>query len=105
MMHLIVLKVRLTHFLRSFKYITNESTTVNRSITIEGSAEVYDPAEYNTSETNLATDKSPGIYISNPFSDILNIEKTRAQRRNGGGLVYKNSRSTFVWALLLAAVA
>lgn len=70
------------NFLRSFKYITNESTTVNRSITIEGSAEVYDPAEYNTSETNLATDKSPGIYISNPFSDILNIEKTRAYSTN-----------------------
>jgi hypothetical protein len=66
------------NYLRSFKYAANESTIVNSPIIIKGSTEVYDPAEYNTSETNLATAKSPGVYISNPFSDILNIEKTRA---------------------------
>jgi hypothetical protein len=69
------------NYLRSFKYVNNQSTTINRKIAIEGSVEIYDPAEHNSSALNLNTEtstKSPGVYISDPFSDILDIKKTRA---------------------------
>jgi len=66
------------NFLRGFKYLENASTNTDRPITIEGSLVVSDPVEFNDSETDLGADKSPGVYISNPFSDILNIERTRA---------------------------
>ena len=67
------------NFLRAFKYNTNDSTAVDRDIRIAGSAIVEDPALFNDSEADLELDKSPGVYITNPFSsDVLNIEKTRA---------------------------
>lgn len=66
------------NFLRGFKYTSNGSTTTDRAIRVEGSIVVSDPVEFNDSEADLAAVKSPGVYITNPFSDILNIEKTRA---------------------------
>jgi hypothetical protein len=66
------------NFLRSSKYIQNDSTAINRPITIEGTLDINDPANFNSTEANLAEDKSPGVYISDPFSDILNISRTRA---------------------------
>ena len=66
------------NFLRGFKYASNASTITDVDIRSVGSVVVSDPALFNDSETNLGEDKSPGVYISNPFSDVLDIEKTRA---------------------------
>lgn len=70
------------NFLRSFKYIQNDSTAIDRAITIEGTLNINDPASFNSTQTNLNADKSPGVYISDPFSDILDISRTRAFSTN-----------------------
>lgn len=70
------------NFLRSFKYIQNDSTAIDRAITIEGTLSINDPANFNSTQTNLNADKSPGLYISDPFSDVLDISKTRAFSTN-----------------------
>lgn len=66
------------NFLREFKYVTNDSTSINSNIVFEGMLEVNDPAEFNDSITDLSAEKSPGVYISDPFSDVLDITKIRA---------------------------
>lgn len=66
------------NFLRGFKYVSNDSISTDRSIRVEGTITVSDPVPFNDSELDLSEAKSPGVYISNPFSDILNIAKTRA---------------------------
>lgn len=71
-------RVGLFNFLRREKYVSNDSVSTSRRIVIEGSSTVGDPAAFNSSQANLDQDKSPGIYITNPFSSPLNIEKTRA---------------------------
>ena len=70
--------IDLFNFLRSFKYTVNDSVATDRNIIIEGTLSSFDPAAFNDSAADLLEDKSPGIYISNPFSDVLDIEKTRA---------------------------
>lgn len=66
------------NFLRVFKYAENASTQTNIEINIEGVIGSFDPVGFNDSETDLAADKSPGVYITDPFSDVFNIAKTRA---------------------------
>jgi hypothetical protein len=66
------------NFLREFKYVSNDSTSIDRNPIFEGIIEVSDPANFNASEADLGADKSPGVYISDPFSDVLSITKTRA---------------------------
>lgn len=66
------------NFLRAFKYIQNDSTAIDKSITIEGTLDISDPVSFNITGANLSEDNSPGLYISDPFSDILNISRTRA---------------------------
>ena len=70
--------IGLFNFLQREKYVANDSVSTSRRIVIEGSSVVSDPAGFNSSETNLEQDNSPGVYITNPFSNVLNIERTRA---------------------------
>lgn len=71
-------RVGLFNFLRREKYVSNDSVSSSRRIVIEGSVINEDPAEFNSTQTNLDEDNSPGVYITNPFSNVLEIEKTRA---------------------------
>lgn len=74
--------VGLFNFLKREKYVQNNSLASPRRIVIEGSTSVKDPAAFNSTEANLNADKSPGVYITNPFSNVLDIEKTRAYSTN-----------------------
>lgn len=66
-------------FIRAQKYTTNKSVSTDKTVRIEGSLVVQDPAGHNTNLTNLNQQKSPGIYIADPFSpDVNNISKIRA---------------------------
>jgi hypothetical protein len=96
------------NFLRSFKYISNDSTITNRNATIEGSIQVSDPAGTNQAQSDLEEDKSPGIYITDPFSDILDIDKTRAYSTDaqpwneGSGALVTTSRQVNIGDLFFA---
>lgn len=71
-----------SNFLRSQKYTTNTSIATDRTIKIEGSVLTTDPAAYNSTAANMSQSMSPGIFITDPFSDVLNISKTRAYSTN-----------------------
>lgn len=75
-------RVGLFNFLRREKYVSNDSVSSSRRIVIEGSVINADPAEFNSTQVNLDQDKSPGVYITNPFSNVLEIQKTRAYSTN-----------------------
>jgi len=66
------------NFLRVFKYAENASTQTNVEINVEGVMGSFDPIGFNDSEGDLGADKSPGVYITDPFSDVFDITKTRA---------------------------
>lgn len=66
------------NFLRTQKYTTNGSIATNRQVRIEGGVGVFDLANFNTTASNMSQDVSPGIFITDPFSDVLNIGKSRA---------------------------
>jgi hypothetical protein len=70
------------NFLRTQKYTVDTSIATDRQIRIEGSLITTDPAAFNTTSFNMLQDKSPGVYITDPFSDVLNISKTRAYSTN-----------------------
>lgn len=71
-----------SNFIRTQKYTTNTSIATDRKIAIEGVVLSNDPASFNTSNASLAQPNSPGIYITNPFSDVTNITKARAYSTN-----------------------
>jgi hypothetical protein len=66
------------NFIRREKYASNDSVSTGRRIALEGSHQIEDPANYNNSQVRLDTENSPGIYITDPFSNPLDIQKTRA---------------------------
>lgn len=70
--------VGIFNFLKREKYVANSSVSTDRRIVIEGSSTVGDPISFNSTQVNLNQDNSPGIYVTNPFSNVLEIEKTRA---------------------------
>lgn len=70
--------VGLFNFLRREKYATNGSLSSSRKIVIEGFNKINDPDAFNSSEANLNQPNSPGIFVTDPFSSVLNIGKTRA---------------------------
>lgn len=65
-------------FLRTLKYTSDTSIATDRRVSVEGTIVSSDPALTNTSIVNLARPNSPGIYITDPFSDVDNITKVRA---------------------------
>ena len=70
------------NFTRSQKYATNQSIATDRQISIEGSLVISDPANTNTTAANLLRAKSPGVYVTDPFSSTIDINKTRAYSSN-----------------------
>jgi hypothetical protein len=70
------------NFLRTQKYTTNTSIATDKQVRIEGGLVTVDPAAFNSSAANMLQDKSPGVYITDPFSNVLNIGKTRAYSTN-----------------------
>lgn len=47
------------------KYKGTEDTTVNQDIKFEGTLNLFDPNDFNTSSSRLTQPKSPGIFIGN----------------------------------------
>lgn len=70
------------NFIRNQKYVINQSIATDRQINIEGSFLNEDPANTNTTAANMLQAKSPGVYITDPFSSVLSISKTRAYSSN-----------------------
>jgi hypothetical protein len=70
------------NFLRTQKYTTNNSIATDRQVRIEGGVGVFDLDQFNTTAANLSDDKSPGVFITDPFSNVLSIGKTRAFSTN-----------------------
>ena len=67
-----------SNFLRSLKYVGDSSIATNRTVNIEGVLTVQDPDASNSNLAALATNLSPGLFITDPFSDVTDIQKTRA---------------------------
>lgn len=65
-------------FLSTQKYTSNKSLATSNIINTQGSITASDPAVHNTSQVKLNEVNSPGVYITDPFSDIFEISKTRA---------------------------
>ena len=71
-----------TNFIRRQKYVSDQSIATDRTINIEGGTINADPANTNTTTANMLREKAPGVYITDPFSSVLNINKTRAYSTN-----------------------
>jgi hypothetical protein len=70
--------INTTNFAITKKYVANKSIATELPINVEGLITIKDPANTNTTAANLLQSKSPGVYITDPFSSILSISKTRA---------------------------
>jgi len=70
--------VNSSNFKRRQKYALNNTVTSDQTIQIQGTLKVQDPAGELTEPSNLDNDTAPGIFITDPFSDINDIEATRA---------------------------
>lgn len=73
--------VDIANFKRVQKYSESASVASDRDIKLEGSIRSGDPDGANDAVSKLDRDTyptAPGIYITDPFSDITDIEATRA---------------------------
>ena len=59
-------------YLRTTKYRIDRNLYYDKEIVVEGTLISYDPDEFNTLQTDLLADESPGIYISSSLSQIKN---------------------------------
>ncbi len=84
------------------KYKSNEDTTVNTDINVEGSVVIEDPAKLNTGSSGLEDPKSPGIFISgvrafsndsNPWNRVGTALSTSSSSVNVGELYFANNIS------------
>lgn len=66
------------NFLRTQKYTSNTSIATDKIVRIEGGVGIFDLANFNSNAANMSQDISPGIFITDPFSNVLEIKKTRA---------------------------
>jgi len=71
-------KINSSNFKRREKYAENESVQSERLITVQGTVKIQDPADELVDSDDLDNDTAPGIFITDPFSDINNIVRTRA---------------------------
>jgi len=74
--------IDISNYLRTQKYTTDASVATYKPIDIEGSIISADPAGYNATTSDMNTALAPGVFITDPFSDVLNISKTRAFATN-----------------------
>ena len=70
--------VDVANFKRIQKYSENASVSSDRDIRIEGIIRSGDPAAENSAPADLTGNLSPGVFITDPFSDVTDIERTRA---------------------------
>lgn len=66
------------NFRRRSKYSVTRSIGNDDQIEIAGTLRVDDPANALTSDDDFDNPTVPGVFITDPFSDINDIEKTRA---------------------------
>lgn len=66
------------NFAKSQKYVSIQSLVTALPVSVEGLITVKDPANTNTSAANLLEQKSPGVYITDPFTSVLDTSKIRA---------------------------
>ena len=59
-------------YLRTTKYRIDRNLYYDKEIVVEGTLISYDPDEFNSLQTDLVADESPGIYISSSLSQITN---------------------------------
>ena len=62
------------------KYVATENTLTDRKISVEGNIIIADPG--NTIISEGITDTSPGLYLSDPTSDVNDIQTVRAFSSN-----------------------
>lgn len=74
--------IDVANYLRTQKYTTNASIATYKPIIIEGSTISADPAAYNATTSAMSQALAPGVFITDPFSDVTNITKTRAYSTN-----------------------
>jgi hypothetical protein len=73
--------VDVANFKRVQKYSSNASVASDRDVKLEGVIRSADPDGANDAAAKLdrtANPQAPGVYITDPFSDITNIGATRA---------------------------
>lgn len=70
--------VNSSNFKRREKYAVNSSVTSERTITVKGTIQLTDPAGELENTGDLGNDAAPGIFITDPFSPLSDIERTRA---------------------------
>jgi len=67
-----------SNFKRREKYSTNASVTSSRRIEVKGTIQITDPASQLQDSNALDEDTAPGIFITDPFSPLQDITRTRA---------------------------
>lgn len=70
--------VNSSNFKRREKYVQNDSVTSDKRIQIQGTLKVQDPAAELNDPNDLENETAPGIFVTDPFSDITDIQATRA---------------------------
>ena len=70
--------VNSSNFKRRQKYALNTTVSSDQTVRIQGTLKVQDPAGELTDPADLENEDAPGIFITDPFSDINDIVKTRA---------------------------
>ena len=70
--------VNSSNFKRREKYTENAPVVSARPIEVQGTIRLTDPAGELTESGDLSNGAAPGIFITDPFSDINDIERTRA---------------------------
>jgi hypothetical protein len=86
--------IDIANFLRTQKYVTNQSITTDKQVRLEGALVSQDPAGSNSTAANLALSKAPGVFITDPFSSLLDIQKTRAYSTNSQPWVEETGKLT-----------
>lgn len=67
-----------SNFKRRVKYAQNKTVGTDLTVNIQGLLTIDDPADELSLESDLENEKAPGIYITDPFSDVNDIQRTRA---------------------------
>lgn len=70
--------VNSSNFKRREKYAITSSVTSERRLEVKGTIQITDPAGELEDSDDLTEDTAPGIFITDPFSDLNDIERTRA---------------------------
>jgi hypothetical protein len=70
--------VNSSNFKRREKYTETSSVTSERGIEIQGTIQITDPADELANSSDLEENTAPGIFITDPFSNLNSIERTRA---------------------------